>query len=305
MSDIRAALERLIRMHELPRCEHEYYDAMTAARAALAEPVGEQHVSQPYKLPEPGEVGEVVKWLRSRAGIPGSHDFPAVAAYLTRAATLLERQEARIADLRLALRECGRAVGSLIQENCSDSFLLQVPDEIRLAVAKAAPPAPEPGEGPTDALVDDLFNRFADSCDEYGLWSMGKDGLRAALRAAVAQPERVVPTDEAWQEFIEQVQRAQHVAIREGEGPRFDLVECALALWREAIPPAPALVVVPVAVSERLPGEGDCDAYERCWWWTPCVACWEFRSRNRQMVHDTHWLPAHAIPLPQVGEVEA
>jgi hypothetical protein len=44
-ADIRAALERLIRMHELPRCEHEYYDAMTAARAALAaEPVGEHRV---------------------------------------------------------------------------------------------------------------------------------------------------------------------------------------------------------------------------------------------------------------------
>jgi hypothetical protein len=42
------------------------------------------------------------------------------------------------------------------------------------------------GDGPTDALVDDLFNRFADSCDEYGLWSLGKDGLRAALRAALA-----------------------------------------------------------------------------------------------------------------------
>jgi hypothetical protein len=51
------------------------------------------------------------------------------------------------------------------------------------------------------------------------------------------------PTDEAWQEFIEQVQRAQHVAIREGESPRFDLVECALALWREAIPPVPEPVV--------------------------------------------------------------
>ena len=57
--------------------------------------------------------------------------------------------------------------------------------------------------------------------------------------AALAQPEPEGPTDEAWQEFIEQVQHAQHVAVREGEGPRFDLVECALALWREAIPPVP------------------------------------------------------------------
>ncbi len=58
-------------------------------------------------------------------------------------------------------------------------------------------------------------------------------------RTALAQPEPQGATDEAWQEFIEQVQHAQHVASREGEGPRFDLVECALALWREAIPQAP------------------------------------------------------------------
>ena len=41
--------------------------------------------------PADAEVAELVKWLRSRAGIPASPDFPAVAAYLTRAADLLER----------------------------------------------------------------------------------------------------------------------------------------------------------------------------------------------------------------------
>ncbi len=60
---------------------------------------------------------------------------------------------------------------------------------------------------------------------------------RERIKTALAQPEPQGPTDKAWQEFIEQVQQAQHVAIREGECPRFDLVECALALWREAIPP--------------------------------------------------------------------
>ena len=50
-----------------------------------------------------------------------------------------------------------------------------------IAAARAALAAEPVVEGPTEALVDDLFNRFADSCDEYGLWSMGKDGLRAAL----------------------------------------------------------------------------------------------------------------------------
>jgi hypothetical protein len=62
------------------------------------------------------------------------------------------------------------------------------------------------------------------------------------------------PNDEAWREFIEQIQHAQHVAIREGECPLFDLVEMALALWREAseqqIPPTPK--ATPVATDEEL-----------------------------------------------------
>jgi hypothetical protein len=59
--------------------------------------------------------------------------------------------------------------------------------DMRSGCAALAEPEPE-GEELTDALVDDLFNRFADSCDEYGLWSMGKDGLREAI-AALAEPE--------------------------------------------------------------------------------------------------------------------
>lgn len=47
------------------------------------------HVPAP---PADGEVADVVRWLKARAGIPASPDFPAVAAYLTRAAELLERQ---------------------------------------------------------------------------------------------------------------------------------------------------------------------------------------------------------------------
>jgi hypothetical protein len=87
--------------------------------------------------------------------------------------------------------------------------------------------------------------RVADGYAHGRNWSRGAllDDIRAALPSG---PEG--PTDEAWPEFIYQVHRAQHVAIREGECPRFDLVECALALWREATPsPAPEVVSVPVA----------------------------------------------------------
>jgi hypothetical protein len=60
---------------------------------------------------------------------------------VTRAAALLQQQESRIATLRSALAHCGRAAGSAIGADCSDAFLLEVPQEVRLAVAKAAPVA--------------------------------------------------------------------------------------------------------------------------------------------------------------------
>jgi hypothetical protein len=77
-------------------------------------------------------------------------------------------------------------------------------------------------------------------------------------RSTCAESAQVPPTpgpnDEAWRDFIEQIQHAQHVAIREGEVPRFDLVEMAQALWREAleqqVPPTPE--AAPVATDEEL-----------------------------------------------------
>ena len=37
-------------------------------------------------------------------------------------------------SLRSALRECGRAAGAFISDECSDEFLLQIPAEVRLAL---------------------------------------------------------------------------------------------------------------------------------------------------------------------------
>ena len=68
----------------------------------------------------------------------------------------------------------------------------------------------------------------------------------------------------------------------------------------------------PVAVSERLPGPEDCDAEGRCWWFAPETEVdfggWTFGTTeicaNSQWVdwENTNWLPAHALPLPEVGE---
>ena len=66
-------------------------------------------------------------------------------------------------------------------------------------------------------------------------------------------------------------------------------------------PSGPALVVVPVAVSERLPGEGDCDAEGTCWVWNFTAYTWGLFRLD--LTAHSHWCPANAIPLPQAGEV--
>jgi len=75
------------------------------------------------------------------------------------------------------------------QVDFNDAYLERTDALITRARAALAEPV---GEGPTEALVDDLFNRFADSCDEYGLWSMGKDGLRAALTQQRANSRKAI-----------------------------------------------------------------------------------------------------------------
>jgi hypothetical protein len=69
-----------------------------------------------------------------------------------------------------------------------------------------------------------------------------------------------------------------------------------------------AAQAVPVPVGERLPGEEDCDAKGRCWWWAPkdpeCPLTghdsWALYSGA--CIEDTHWLPHWALPLPQEAQ---
>jgi hypothetical protein len=53
----------------------------------------------------------------------------------------------------------------------------------------------------------------------------------------------------------------------------------------------------PVPVSERLPGPEDCNVDGMVWWrrggkWVL------LNMRQAQVLGYTHWLPAHALPLP-------
>ena len=80
-----------------------------------------------------------------------------------------------------------------------------------------------------------------------------------------------------------------------------DQMRRAATLLQQLSAPAPA--VVPVAVGERLPGEGDLDAEGTCWVWNVSAYTWGLFRLD--LTAHSHWLPAHAIPFPQAEEVEA
>ena len=64
---------------------------------------------------------------------------------------------------------------------------------------------------------------------------------------------------------------------------------------------APAPAVVPVGEGPG-PGKGDLDAEGTCWVWNFTAHTWGLFRLD--LTAHSHWLPAHAIPLPQGGEVE-
>jgi hypothetical protein len=73
-------------------------------------------------------------------------------------------------------------------------------------------------------------------------------------------------------------------------------------------------VLVPVSVSERLPGPEVCVPHPRtkrgnwCWGFERCEvslarpARWRLMHMEAVEMEASHWLPAHALPLPEVGE---
>ena len=131
-----------------------------------------------------------------------------------------------------------------------------------------APPAPEPGEVPSDKLME----QWKEECKRLSLES------DYAIPASSFMAQRVV----AWA----RQQQATELAALRG---------------------------VPVAVGERLPEEGDCNAEGRCWCYTPPVDVEGMLIMNSRWILsrpdwlDTHWLPFNALPqpAPQAGEGEA
>ena len=120
--------------------------------------------------------------------------------------------------------------------------------------------------------------------------------IDAEARAVLARWGRPAPAPPADGEAAKLVAWLRRIGPCNDEKSA-NLLRAAELLQRQAL--------VPVAVSERLPGPEDCDAEGRCWWLTPqswpCLYLMKPDSVISAAVA-THWLPAHALPLPEVGE---
>lgn len=73
---------------------------------------------------------------------------------------------------------------------------------------------------------------------------------------------------------------------------------------KEPIPLWPRPAITPISVSERLPGVEDCDAEGKCWLLGKIESDWRLISVSNSGVPKlsycfSHWLPHHALPVPQ------
>ena len=134
-------------------------------------------------------------------------------------------------------------------------------------------------QGPCDERAADPICDLDAACDAWN------------RRTALAQPEPEGPTDA---ELITMWATTRYIDQPEG----------GLAYGRAVLARWGSPAIEPVPVSERLPGPEDCDAWGRCWWFSPSACgpctirpCWIFDSETLE--GDTHWLPHWALPVPK------
>lgn len=299
---IRAALERLVELDDKPAlCADPFMtvwaDAIAAARAALAaEPVGgggdarcarielvtaihclASHVETACSDLDGDDLQKAKSDIAHAKSIAAKHNQngPGCPQLFPAALPAPEQDDAWWHEL---VNEIARVQHVAAGEGQGPRFDLA--EAVVRWCRPAAPPAPEVGEvGELVAWLEqyrDLMHPVHDSDD---IWPFRAQFTRIATL----------------------LQQQQHLLKLAGQ---------ELDNFMEQQQAAPAPVVVPVAVSERLPGEGDCNEEGRCWCYTPREdfdGVLIMHSRwilSRPAGIDTHWLPAHAIPQPQAGEVQ-
>jgi hypothetical protein len=152
-------------------------------------------------------------------------------------------------------------------------------------------------EGITPLRPDDLIMRGVQG-EEYPI---GRELFNQTYRmgATLAQPEPAVAGlgDDAIAADFRSWYNERYHHHYFGAIPLVECIEWTRYALTRYTTPQPS----PVPVAERLPGPDDCDEDGFCWFWN---LQWERWMAGWQDDECTHWLPAHAIPLPQGGEVE-
>lgn len=152
-------------------------------------------------------------------------------------------------------------------------------------------PAPPPADGEVAELVETLKG--------IAYWRRhGKPGEPAPTSFDIRQADRLTRAAD----LLERLASPACMVLK----PSPELIEAL-----EDGPPGRVepllewLHPTPMPVSERLPEPEDCDAEGRCWFGTPGCdvwgASWVLRKRSHQRNGITSWLPAHALPLPEVN----
>ena len=147
-------------------------------------------------------------------------------------------------------------------------------------------------------LVDDL-----ELCDwPYKL----RDTIRADIdraRAALAE-QPVEPTDDELLRTYSKAVTADMDEQRRSLMITIDFDRSMAAGLRAILVRWGQPAAAPVPVSERLPGPEDYDAEGYCWRWNTIGGLWARQSLGRSWYEfESHWLPAHALPVSTVEEV--
>ena len=161
------------------------------------------------------------------------------------------------------------------------------------------------------ALCAEMVERLGELDGLYNIPSQAALIERAS--AALAE-EPATPAPPADGEVAELVAWLRHEAESQHPGSgealpsdmRDELLNASTLLTRAA-ELLERQALVPVPVSERLPGPEDCDAEGRCWWFESDESCgygssWTLLRIKGSATPFTHWRPAHALPLPEMGE---
>ena len=134
--------------------------------------------------------------------------------------------------------------------------------------------------------------------------------LTNSARAALAQPEPQGPTDEELLELMPETMRDEFAAVSGVYSTatggqvkpglfRVVLNTVALEYARAVLARWGRPVIEPVPVAERLPGAEDCDAEGHIWLWNGHWSRLKAEAASLESWAGTHWLPHHALPVPQ------